>query len=69
MTDVSHEHPLTFLVLGCQRCGTTWLDAALREHPEIYLPPQKQTYFWKQVIHDGKQYFAAAGLFLEASDA
>lgn len=46
MTDVSHEHPLTFLVLGCQRCGTTWLDAALREHPEIYLPPQKQTYFF-----------------------
>jgi hypothetical protein len=35
-----------FLMVGCQRCGTTWVDAALREHPQIYLPPQKQTYFF-----------------------
>ena len=25
------------------RRGTTWVDAALREHPSVYLPPQKQT--------------------------
>ena len=34
------------MVAGCQRCGTTWLDAALREHPEVFLPAQKQTYFF-----------------------
>lgn len=37
---------VTFVVAGCQRCGTTWLDAALREHPEVFLPAQKQTYFF-----------------------
>lgn len=37
---------VTFLMVGCQRCGTTWVDAALREHPEVYLPAQKQTYFF-----------------------
>jgi hypothetical protein len=35
-----------FLVVGSQRCGTTWLDAALREHPEVYLPTNKQSYFF-----------------------
>ena len=24
-----------FLMVGCQRCGTTWVDGALREHPEL----------------------------------
>ena len=38
--------PLTFLMVGCQRCGSTWVDKALRGHPEIYTPPQKQTYFF-----------------------
>lgn len=37
---------VTFLMVGCQRCGTTWVDAALREHPQVHLPPQKQTYFF-----------------------
>jgi hypothetical protein len=35
-----------FLVIGCQRCGTTWLDAALREHPQVFLPTQKQSYYF-----------------------
>lgn len=56
---------VTFLVLGCQRCGTTWVDAALREHPEIYLPPQKQTYFFDQRYDRGIDWylsnFAGAG--------
>lgn len=37
---------IDFLMLGCPRCGTTWVDKALRDHPEIYLPTKKQTYFF-----------------------
>jgi hypothetical protein len=56
---------ITFLMVGCQRCGTTWVDAALREHPEIYLPPQKQTYFFDRHYDKGIEWylgqFAGAG--------
>jgi hypothetical protein len=51
--------PLTFLVVGCQRCGTTWLDAALREHPEVFLPKQKQTYFFDRNYDKGIEWYAA----------
>lgn len=39
---------LTFLVAGCQRCGTTWLYEALKEHPEICLPGSKQSHFFDE---------------------
>jgi len=50
-------HNLTFLVIGCQRCGSTWIDAALREHPEIYLPAQKQTYFFDRHYDRGIDWY------------
>ena len=40
--------PVTFLMLGFQRCGTTWVDEALREHPEIFLPAEKQTFYFNR---------------------
>lgn len=39
---------LTFLVVGCQRCGTTWLYEALKEHPEVCLPSSKQSHFFDE---------------------
>jgi hypothetical protein len=33
---------LDFLVLGAQKCATTWLHSCLVEHPELYLPPRKR---------------------------
>jgi hypothetical protein len=54
-----------FLVVGCQRCGTTWIDAALRGHPSVYLPAQKQTYFFDRNYDRGFDWylgqFAGAG--------
>lgn len=47
----------TFLMVGCQRCGSTWVDQALRGHPEIYLPPQKQTYFFDQGYGNGIDWY------------
>lgn len=37
---------VNFVMAGCPRCGTTWVHKALKDHPQIYLPPQKQTYFF-----------------------
>lgn len=44
-------------MVGCQRCGSTWVDAALREHPKIYLPPQKQTYFFDKHYDRGFDWY------------
>lgn len=33
---------LDFLVLGAQKCATSWLYYCLREHPEIHLPRAKR---------------------------
>ena len=44
---------ITFLMVGCQRCGSTWLYEALKEHPEIYLPAEKQTHFFDESYDNG----------------
>jgi hypothetical protein len=48
---------ITFLVVGCQRCGTTWVDAALREHPQVYLPAKKQSYFFNGHYEKGFEWY------------
>ena len=58
---------ITFLMVGCQRCGTTWVDAALRGHPQIYLPFQKQTYFFDRNHDKGLDWYLSQ--FDNATDA
>ena len=57
MSGKTKSNPINFLMVGCQRCGTTWVDAALREHPRIYLPPEKQTYFFDQHYDRGVSWY------------
>ena len=33
----------TFVVIGAARCGTTSLYAYLREHPQVFMSPEKET--------------------------
>lgn len=40
---------LNFLVVGAQKAGTTSLHYYMREHPDIYVPNQKETKFF---VHD-----------------
>jgi hypothetical protein len=35
-----------FFVIGAAKCGTTTLYGLLRQHPDIYLPSQKETHFF-----------------------
>lgn len=36
----------TFLIIGAQKCGTTALYHALRQHPEIYMSPVKEPFYF-----------------------
>ena len=36
----------TFLGIGAQKTGTTWLHAMLRLHPDVGMPEQKELHFW-----------------------
>jgi hypothetical protein len=42
----------TFIGVGGQRCGTTWLDGQLRRHPEIFLPERRKE------VHYFDRYYA-----------
>jgi hypothetical protein len=55
-----------FIVAGVRKCGTTWLDQCLREHPGIYLPTQtKEVFYFDRYFSRGNDwygaYFADAG--------
>jgi len=56
---------INFLVLGAQRSGTTWIDSALRRHPQVFLPARKQTYFFDQNYDNGFDWYLSH--FSEAS--
>jgi hypothetical protein len=36
----------TFLGIGAQKAGTTWLHRMLSLHPDIGMPEQKELHFW-----------------------
>jgi hypothetical protein len=42
----SLRHFPDFLIVGPQRTGTTWLFHNLRRHPEIFLPQEKELYYF-----------------------
>ena len=35
------RHPVDFIILGSQKCGTTALSYAISNHPDIYIDPNK----------------------------
>ncbi|MBX3504007.1 MAG: sulfotransferase [Parvibaculum sp.] len=52
---------LSFVVVGPQRTGSSWLDKALRVHPGLLLPKfTKETFFFDQRTHEdpAAAYFA-----------
>jgi len=53
---MSHSKKLTlptFICVGAQRAGTTWLYHCLKEHPEIYMPAHKELRFFNYNYDDG----------------
>jgi len=41
--------PPDFLILGAQKCGTSSLAAALRSHPQVFLPAAKEAHHFGRV--------------------
>ncbi len=41
----------TFLGIGAQRAGTSWLYSQLIKHPEIWMPPVKEIHFFARFQH------------------
>lgn len=35
-----------FMVIGAQKCGTTWLSEMLRQHPDVFAPEVKELHFF-----------------------
>ena len=46
-----------FLILGPQRTGTSWLNSHLKVHPEIFLPKEKETYFFSTLLEPERPNF------------
>ncbi|XRO75812.1 sulfotransferase family protein [Methanocaldococcus sp. 28A] len=42
------EKFINFIGIGVPKCGTTWLAKCLSEHPEIYIPNEKEIHFFNK---------------------
>ena len=43
------ENGPTFMCIGAQKAGTTWLYANLRRHPDVALPPLKEIHYFDEI--------------------
>lgn len=51
-----------FLVIGAQKCGTTWLERMLKQHPDVYAPETKELHFFNdraRYERDGMEWYRA----------
>ena len=46
-----------FLGIGGQKCGTTWLDSMLRQHPQVGLPRRKEVHFFDGNLWRGLDWY------------
>ena len=46
-----------FIGIGAQRAGSTWLYACLREHPQVFVPPQKELHFFNAHFDRGLSWY------------
>jgi hypothetical protein len=40
---------INFIGIGAQKAGTAWLHANLRDHPEVWVPKQKELHFFDRI--------------------
>lgn len=46
-----------FIFIGAPRCGSTWFFEALQAHPEVYVPPAKDIYFFDKYYNKGTAWY------------
>ena len=47
----------SFMFIGAAKAGSTWFAEILREHPEVFLPPNRSTYFFSSVYDMGIEWY------------
>lgn len=48
----------TFVIAGAMRCGTTSLAAWLRDHPDVFIPREKELHFFDRHYERGLDWYA-----------
>ncbi|HWC35203.1 MAG TPA: sulfotransferase [Mycobacteriales bacterium] len=48
----------SFLFIGPDKAGSTWLDAVLRTHPSVYIPAARDLYFFDRYFDRGLPWYA-----------
>ena len=51
------ERRPTFLYIGAEKAGSTWIYQSLREHPDVYIPYVKDIDFFDKHYHRGFEWY------------
>ncbi len=54
---LSLKNKIYFMGIGAQKAGTTWLHTLLNEHPNLYLPEQKELHFFNDKFAQGLNWY------------
>ena len=49
----------SFVGIGAQRAGTTWIYQCLREHPEVFVPDKKELHFFSSNYSKGVEWYSS----------
>lgn len=58
-----------FLYIGIARAGSTWLFEMLKQHPDIYVPPAKDLYFFDRYYDKGLEWYLSHFQHAEGASA
>jgi len=47
-----------FLIIGAEKAATTWLARGLAEHPAIFLPAEKELFYFSSRYDRGRDWYA-----------
>ncbi|WP_436932574.1 sulfotransferase domain-containing protein [Halosimplex halobium] len=54
-----------FVIVGPQKCATTWMYECLREHPEVLMPETDSVHYFDMNYHRGEEWYRG---FFDAHD-
>lgn len=54
-TYVPSPADIRFLVIGAEKSGTTWLADMLRQHPNIFIPAQKELHYFNRQMDEAPE--------------
>lgn len=57
MIDKTSNPQLSFLVIGTFRAGTSWLQSVFVEHPEIFVPHEKELFYFTHNHYRGIEWY------------